>query len=644
MYYNPRYFERLLKHLIASQIAKIEKLIDSSIGQAAWQASRLNPPMNGDFYFKDYPALSRAVDAILKNLSRAVVEQINVGSAYAWELANLNNDKLIDYIVQSIGRDRIPPSSLLRWQYATRNLEALKVFQKRKSEGLGLSEKVWHYFKDVKKELELALDIGIGDGKSADALSRAVRKYLRNPDALFWRVRDKETGVLRLSRAAAAYHPGQGVYRSAFKNARRLAATETNIAYRTADHERQSRLDFILGIEVHLSENHTCLDSKGVPQPFFDICDILQGPYPKWFKFTGWHPLCRCYTTTILPTRGEFFTYLDAMDENGVSSYRFKNEVTDYPPQFKRWVSDNTDRIQNAQRRGTLPYFLRDNEGWEEFEWKAKTLGTLEHLDESIAKYEDSSPYYGAAEKEYKAEIEEAAKQLLDANDFGMHIENKYLGNVRAEGFKNQFQTGDSNGALPYGGDLSIEQGGIPEYNRRLLFSHEVFMGGAPTDGAHQLKRSEYEKYGLLVSRDMAESLKNGTGWGYGEVQVRFKKEKVTCTFTADDSLCRRYQPSLTSAPRSCSFDEIPKGYLPIQGNLLGVDITSVNDMRRLMHSCYIELQYHGSLTADCVDSLLYSKDITNNAYANLLAEAKEWRKLGARVFYQTSEGIKELL
>lgn len=37
----------------------------------------------------------------------------------------------------------------------------------------------------------------------------------------------------------------------------RRAATETNIAYRTADHERWQQLDFIVGIEVHLSNNHT---------------------------------------------------------------------------------------------------------------------------------------------------------------------------------------------------------------------------------------------------------------------------------------------------------------------------------------------------------------------------------------------------
>lgn len=367
MKYSPALFERLLKRLLARQVRAIEKAIDETIGMAAWQAGMIGTPKNGDFYFRNYPALSKRVDELLRGLSKKLLEQINVGTADAWELANLNNDRLIDYIVQSIGPGRIPPLALLRWQHATRNLEALKEFQRRKIGGLGLSQKVWLYCKSIKDDLELAIDIGLGDGKSADALSRSVRRFLRHPDALYRRVRDKKTGELRLSKAAQAFHPGQGVYRSAYKNARRLAATETNMAYRSADHQRRQRLDFVLGIRVNLSKNHTCLDSKGVPRPFFDICDVLEGNYPKWFKFVGWHPHCRCYTTTILPSKDEFLKYLAAMDENGVSSYKFKNQVTELPPQFKQWVADNAGRIERAQERGTLPYFLRDNDGWKQW-------------------------------------------------------------------------------------------------------------------------------------------------------------------------------------------------------------------------------------------------------------------------------------
>ena len=42
-----------------------------------------------------------------------------------------------------------------------------------------------------------------------------------------------------------------------------LAVTETNAAYRTADHERWQNLDFVVGIEIHLSGNHTCKGRDG---------------------------------------------------------------------------------------------------------------------------------------------------------------------------------------------------------------------------------------------------------------------------------------------------------------------------------------------------------------------------------------------
>ena len=144
--------------------------------------------------------------------------------------------------------------------------------------------------------MELALDIGIGEGRSAAELSRDVRRYLNHPERLFRRVRDKH-GNLVLSQAAKAFNPGQGVYRSSFKNARRLTATETNMAYRKADNERWQQLFFVVGFEVKLSNNHSI---NGVP--FTDICDELAGKYPKTFVFTGWHPLCRCYTVPILIT------------------------------------------------------------------------------------------------------------------------------------------------------------------------------------------------------------------------------------------------------------------------------------------------------------------------------------------------------
>ena len=80
-------------------------------------------------------------------------------------------------------------------------------------------------------------------------------------------------GKLALSKNAKAFHPGQGVYRSSYKNAMRLTRTETNAAYRLADQDRWQRMDFVVGMRVHKSKNH--------PTEVFAMCwlaTILRHP------------------------------------------------------------------------------------------------------------------------------------------------------------------------------------------------------------------------------------------------------------------------------------------------------------------------------------------------------------------------------
>jgi hypothetical protein len=161
---------------------------------------------------------------------------------------------------------------------------------------------------------------------------------------------------LQLSKAAKDYHPGQGVYRSSYKNAMRLARTEVNIAYRTANYERWQQINSVVGIEIHLSNNHTL---NG--QPFSDICDELQGKYPKDFKWTGWHPQCRCYVTSILKTIEELKADNERIMNGEETNTASVNEVKDVPDKFKEWVKNNESRIKRAEERGTLPYFLKDN-------------------------------------------------------------------------------------------------------------------------------------------------------------------------------------------------------------------------------------------------------------------------------------------
>ena len=74
------------------------------------------------------------------------------------------------------------------------------------------------------------MDIALRDGTPANRLVTDLKQYLKYPDKLFRRVRD-EHGQLQLSKRAKEFHPGAGVYRSSYKNARRLAVTETNMEF-----------------------------------------------------------------------------------------------------------------------------------------------------------------------------------------------------------------------------------------------------------------------------------------------------------------------------------------------------------------------------------------------------------------------------
>ena len=291
------YTRRHNRHLdkYQRQIAAVYK---AAAQDAARIGIRFDAPTDRIFSFKDYPGANRQIKSLLKRMSRDIRAIVQGGIDAEWQLAN---DKLDDTVALALGFN-LTGEQMRR--YYNSNSEALAAFRQRKASGMSLSERVWNLTEQFKSELELALDGGIRDGLSADEMSRQIRQYLNNPDKLFRRVRD-EHGILQLSRRAAAFHPGQGMYRSSYKNARRLAGTETNIAYRLADHLRLQQLDFVVGIKVVLSNNHTTTNSKGETVELHDICDELAGNYPKTFVFTGWHPNCRCHTETILLTAEE---------------------------------------------------------------------------------------------------------------------------------------------------------------------------------------------------------------------------------------------------------------------------------------------------------------------------------------------------
>lgn len=317
----------------------IEKLYDDAIREASRLAVTVNRVPGAVFSFRDFPALNKRIEDLFRELASKVQATISNGTLEAWALGNAKNDALLSYLHKSTGIAKDILAARYKW--GARNEEALKAFQNRKTAGMNLSQRVWNYTRQAKADIESAIDVALGEGTNAAALSRQIRKHLNEPDRLFRRVREKG-GRLRLSRAAKSYHPGQGVYRSSFKNSMRLARNEINMAYRESDHLRWSQMDFVKGVQVKLSNNpNHC-----------PLCAKLAGVYPKDFAFKSWHPQCRCFAIPILATNAEFEKLLSDPE------YKLPGQVQSLPEGAKSWYRDNTDKIKRAK---SVPYFFADN-------------------------------------------------------------------------------------------------------------------------------------------------------------------------------------------------------------------------------------------------------------------------------------------
>lgn len=337
---------------------QIDRVYNTACDEYARLGASLDAP-EGEavFSFDKYPRARKQAQGIMQRLAKKVESVITSGTQSEWLAATYKNDAFLGSILRT---SKLTKEELE--QYQGRNLEALNTFQRRKVEGMGLSERVWKQAEDMKAAIELGIDVAIGDGRNAQQLSRDLRSYLQEPKRLYRRVRDKG-GVLRLSKAAKMYHPGQGVYRSSAKNAQRLARTEINMAYRESEFLRWQKLDFVVGLRICLSNNHTIMNSKGEPVPLVDICDELWGDYPKTFKFVGWHPQCRCYVVPILSDYDEYnqdrANRLKAIVRStAYKSMPSRRSVVDVPRKFREYIDSILERSKGWKSQ---PYYIRDN-------------------------------------------------------------------------------------------------------------------------------------------------------------------------------------------------------------------------------------------------------------------------------------------
>lgn len=359
----------LLKYL-ATVDSSIGKLYDKLIKELAKIGASIADLDTGKlFSFSDYPKVKEKVEKILDKYTDSLESKITNGMKDAIDMSYLANKTFLkDYSKIS--------DKTLRTQRETAKNAFIR--SRAKSEyGLGLSDRVWNYTQQAKAEFEAGMseviEDGIYTGISAEELGRRVRDKLKYPDMVYRRyhlkklTKEGKKDVIEWRKKVVDDNGnvhfiktemdlvGRGVYRSSRKNALRLAATEINMAYRYADNVRWQSEPFIRGIRIRLSNNHT-LNGK----PFYDICDELQGDYPKSFMWSGWHPRCRCSASPILVPQEEM-DEISNLPEEEYQNYRPKDLITTMPNKFKDWFYKNKERVTESISRGTQPYFIRDN-------------------------------------------------------------------------------------------------------------------------------------------------------------------------------------------------------------------------------------------------------------------------------------------
>lgn len=320
-----------------TRLARYVALIESIYEDLNLEAAKLvgnNTDYNADsgkpFRWSDYPQTRKKIADIQKQFVEDIQAVIYRGTSEEWKNSNEVQDLLANAVLRAYDAQVDGEEYRIYYQ---ENSDALKSFQERKDKGMNVSDKLWQQSTIYKQGLEDAISCAIQKGTSAVTLSKQISKYLQDFPQL---QKDYKERFGKASRAKDCE------YRSI-----RLARSEINMSYRQAENQRWSQMDFVVGYEIKLSGSHH-VD---------DICDQLKGKYPKTFVWTGWHPNDMCYKIPILKTEEEFW----AWDGRGEATTESVNEVKDVPDGFKKWVLDNRSRIDEAKKRGTLPYFLKDN-------------------------------------------------------------------------------------------------------------------------------------------------------------------------------------------------------------------------------------------------------------------------------------------
>lgn len=241
---------------------------------------------------------------------------------------------------------------------------------------------------------------------------------------------------------------------------------------------------------------------------------------------------------------------------------------------------------------------------------------------------------FSAADVKY---LEGQLARVIAENDPAMRVKADVVELILDSYFKNQFETNTSEGAFD------------PKTRARTsaaYFGHSYDKPGA-------IAADEFEKYGYLASRDKLLDLTEfSNAEMYGDVVFRFKRDAIMhrTTFKTGDTLgtFRNAESAHASWLNAPSIAGISDNYYSDWSTALyGVhaaeaDIKNPTKwVHRVNGGLYFELQYHGHLSLDDVESITFSD--TLKLRPNFDAVLKKLKKKGIRAYYVNGGTVNEL-
>jgi len=162
--------------------------------------------------------------------------------------------------------------------WATINGNAMDFLMRYSPGGDTLSSRIWDGIHQSEKAIRNRIQMAVLSGESPARLSRDIRRYLIQPKTL----RGAEK---------ALYHPGRGVYKSAYKNAMRVTRTEMARAYSEGTFRYGNQKQWIKGYIWRVGSGNPCPICSDYDTTYFP--KDMPPPQPA-------HANCLCYAEEVI--------------------------------------------------------------------------------------------------------------------------------------------------------------------------------------------------------------------------------------------------------------------------------------------------------------------------------------------------------